>query len=738
MLNGFFRFFLYLFCVSSLSWAQGANAAAPVPLFGWNVDCGNHCFFSDLSNNCQGVYFLYPDGTKSYSSWSSGYNACQEFAPLEANTHIITKNEIQCNCPAPSTTPPSPSAALTAATRTKLELLRAQVEAWTLCTPDPMATVADPFTQLNFQTLNTCQYFRKHKLAHSLMSVGGCYSGELGFLDNGWHPCNYSGDLLSDSVNNCVYGDVDRCLDIKNSQDPVSGMWYRNPNARKYPQTSTGQPLFSRDALDGLVAYINASHDKEALRKWLIFVEGNGKSPPLGLFNICPARPSIPQPSEVSDKDWAGMLFDDRCGLEPVAAGQVYQVAIAAGLTNADLKAIGIDLYSVLTLGYESLNATALLEAGTAPALGDQAYQIMDDADSISVSMNAGGAGNSTLIMAAQLIDSRTSFLNPGNHFLAMNQTPTEYGAYLIGKYCKGPKPTWGMYFETGWPGQGSNSTGDWYSGGPLNAGGYQFAGGFGTDSQKAVSYGHECIAWLDMYLGNGNYTELQCALGDTLVNGACRKFAFPAPTLAAVPGLDYKIRTSDAKINYMAIDTVSCPYGGTFEPAQPWPGPNPRCSFPSGLLPGQLTAGVNYMVDPTEAWPGISYRGTGGKCPNGGSGGIPNCQLMSYSSPVLSQSVHYWVDATSSAPGVYYQKINGACSAGGTSFGSNCLVHGFAPGFLNSTVPYFARANPEHPGIYYEPQVIPERILSRRLFPVKERFDTRPAALSIPATDGL
>ena len=394
------RTFLRVVCLSVFL-ASPAYAGAPNPVAGWNVDCGNNCNFSEFGHNCQGVYWYYPDGTRSYSGWSSNYAACQEFAPLEANTHIIYPSQIQCSCPTPSAyPPPNPSASLSSATRAQLEILRAQVQGYAVCTPDPAGVFPDIFNPLSFKNLNSCQYFRKRGLKSNYDSVGGCYPGLQGFLDPGWHPCAFPGDQLSNTAENCISGDQNICASTKDSQDPVTGMWYRGPFDRRHPETSYGQPLFSRDALDGLVAYISVSHDKEALRKWLIFVRNNVKAPPLGLFNICPPRPNMPKPSQVSQQDWDGMLFDDRCMLEPVAAGQVYQVAIAAGLTNADLSAIGTDLFSALSSGWTTLYATTVVEAQTAPALGGPSYQIGDDADSIFVAMNSGGAGNSTLLNA--------------------------------------------------------------------------------------------------------------------------------------------------------------------------------------------------------------------------------------------------------------------------------------------------------------------------------------------------
>ncbi len=77
---------------------------------------------------------------------------------------------------------------------------------------------------------------------------------------------------MANTAQSCLAGDTSRCNEIKDSQDPVTGVWYRNPYERRHPEAATGQPLFSRDALEGLMAYIVVSHDKPALNKWLNFV----------------------------------------------------------------------------------------------------------------------------------------------------------------------------------------------------------------------------------------------------------------------------------------------------------------------------------------------------------------------------------------------------------------------------------------------------------------------------------
>lgn len=713
------KYTLKIFIGVLLLFSNSSQAGGPTPVLGWNVDCGNHCAFSEFPNNCQGVFYYYPDGTKSYSSWSTNYNSCQEFAPLLANTHIISPSLIQCNCPTPSAYPPSnQSAGLSSTTRAQLEVLRAQVYSWTVCTPNPAATYPNIFKAVSYKNLNTCQYFRKRNLPNNYAAVNGCYKGLQGFDDSdGWHPCDYTGDQISNELVNCLSGDTDRCFDIKDSQDPITGQWYRTPYARRHPEASTGQPLSSRDVLMGILAYVLKNNDKEALRKFIVAIKNNPKAPPANLFSLCPGRPNISKPNEVSQKDWDAMLPDDRCGLVPDAAGLIYKVALAVGLTNSDLNAIGTDLYSAMASGSTTLNTSLTASASTAPAIGPGGYQIGNVADTVLLHMLMGGSGNVAVTTAAATVNNRTMKLSPGYHYLAQNRNPTEYGAYLINKYCKAPRPQWGSWYTSGFQ-HDNNITGIWHSGEPLHVSAYQYAGGWGPYGQKIISSGQECIAWLDMYLGNGNYTETKCDDGDTLINSACQKFSFTPPSLAAIPGIDYKLRNSDGKLTYNAIDMQRCPYGGVLE-LGPWPD-FARCVLPSGLAMNQIAWNVKYTVDPTESAPGIYYDKVNGACPYGGTYAGTRCLLKSYATPVLSQSIRYWVDTSPSWPGVYYAQINSSCPWGGVKAGPNCMVQGFSSGVLSTSKTYFVRANPAYPGVFYYPsQVVPEVKVRNVLNPI-------------------
>ena len=673
---------------------------------GWTVDCGNYCFFNEIQPNCQGVYWLYNDrpNHKGYTSWNSNQNGCLEVDQYTFQSHIIYPNQITCNCGPPKTTPPADkSMPMSSQTRDKLELLRAQVHAWTPCAPSPAneyANIWDPFT---FREVKNCQSQRKQGLPRWYISARGCFTNLLPWSDNTWHPCTFDGDQSANTSASCLAGNVDLCNQIKDAQDPITGAWYRNAYMRRHPETTVFQPSFSRDQMLGMLGYWIQSKNKTAVLKWLNFLKGRGKTAPWGglsLWNLCPPRPNIPKPPELTDSQWAAQLPDDRCAVIPEALGLIYSSALHAGVTQAEIQAIDNTLYNDMVSGYLTLDPTLYSEAATVPALGSSAYQLGDTFDGVYIRMKSGG-NNSTVQSAAQVINNRSSKLNPMYHYLAEGKA-TEYGAYLIRKYCTAGRPNWGFAYLNGWDQSGQ---GYWLNGGSFLYTGFQYAGGVSYYGDYEAPIGHDCLTLLNMYLGNGNLTELRCNHGDQLINGACLKYPIDPPVLAPIYGIDYKIQTWDAKLSYMAIDQSRCPYGGVFQ-LNPWPA---RCLLASGLTPADFRNGITYWVDPNPNWPGIFYSKIKNACPYGGVGSGPNCQLKSYAAPYFKEGVSYWVDPNPSWPGIYYAKVSNACPYGGVSSGPNCQIKSFTSGFLDANVAYFTRSNHSHPGVYYYPQVVPE-----------------------------
>ncbi|MBC7691699.1 MAG: hypothetical protein H7222_08000 [Methylotenera sp.] len=671
---------------------------------GWRVDCANFCNFSEFQHNCQGVYWDYGNGNddRGYSGWDSAYGACKETQTYTGTTHIIYLSQIQCGCPSTSATPPANvTAALTATTRAELELLRAQVRAYTPCAPDPARTVADPFAPFKFDEVKSCQVLRKTRQRGAFIQIEHCSPG----LQTGDTECTYHGDQLANTPMTCLFGETDRCTDIRDSQDPVTGAWYRNPYQRRHPETATGQPIFSRDALLGIEAYVLKYRDKPAFLRWLTFMRNNPRVQPGNFFSHCPARLTIPKPPQVSQANWDAVIPDQRCALIPSAMGDLYLLAREIGITDAEINTIGSDLLGQMTLGANLVDQTAYLSALNVPTHGTGAYEAGDLMDEIGIRTQFSGGAGSVMTSAAQMINDRGGRINPGYHFIANQAQATEYGAYLIKKYCKAPRPNWGMWFLNGWNWD-NNPTNYWSAGKSHLYTNYQFSGGLTPYGEVPLVTGHDCLTWLDMYLGNGDLKELYCPSGQTLVNGACRVQAFTAPVLGWIPGSDYKIRKSDAKITYLAQNWRECPYGGIREPnAWPW-----LCSLPSGLTPAQLQANVNYWVDPTPEWAGIYYANINGGCPYGGNG-HPNCQLIGYPRPTLFPNVRYWVDPNPSWAGVYYRQISGACPYGGSVSGTgNCQLMSLSG--LDSSKAYFTRSSPGAQGVYTNPETTPERIV--------------------------
>src|SRR5581483_6264212 len=113
------------------------------------------------------------------------------------------------------------------------------------------------------------------------------------------------------------------------------------------------------------------------------------------------------------------------------------------------------------------------------------------------------GGNTGNVLQVAKNIDSRTVYQNPSYHYLAEGRQATEYGAYLIKKYCPAPAPTYGVFYQSGYNGIWDNQTGVWSLGQPIHDFGYQYLGGFGPYGAKISPIGMDCLTWLDEYLAN-------------------------------------------------------------------------------------------------------------------------------------------------------------------------------------------------------------------------------------------
>lgn len=673
-------------------------------LAGWKVDCSNYCFFNDIQPNCQGVYWEYPNGERGYSVWNPNQNGCLETDLYNINSHLIYPSQISCNCSASTLAAPSDrSAPMSSATRNKLELLRAQVQSWAVCGPDPAGYFPNIFSPVSFRNSSTCQELRKKNKGRVYNKAMSCFTGLSPSDGWPWVGCGYNYDHVAATPSLCFAKDPDGCAQIKDSQDPVSGAWYRNPYMRRHPEVGLGMPGFSRDQTMGMMSYWAVTKDKVSALKWLNFVKQNGKAPwgGLNLYNLCPPRPNIPKPPQLTQAEWDGLLPDDRCGLIPEAWGLIYAAVKSAGVTDAQINNISSEIFQLMSAGYVALEASLPISALTAPATGSSAYQIANVFDSLALMIYT-GHNQSVYKDAAVILNERTGKINPLYHYLAEGKA-TEYGAYLIRKYCSAPKPGWGLWYRSGYQ-QLNNNSWYWVYGKSYIYTNYQYAGGMQDAYSMSTTTGYDCLAFLHQYLGNANLTELACDGTDKLIDSACLKVRLTPPGLAPVNGIDFKINAWNGRLSYMAIDQSRCPLGGTLGTV--WP---KRCELPSGLGTESFNPQIGYQVDPTPTRPGIFYDAINSTCPFGGNLTGNRCQIFTATKPTLASSVRYWVDPNLSAPGVYYAQVSGQCPYGGVSDGNNCRLISMNPGVLDPNKQYFTRANNTNPGVYYYPRVVPE-----------------------------
>jgi len=257
--------FITIFSISSLSYAS------------WKVDCDNYCFFSEFSNNCQGVYYHknpVDNQTKVYTTWNSQYQGCLANDISLGVSKLLKPKDFSCNCKASTSSPPSNKySSILPSTLEKLKVLRAKVHSWTLCAPDPNTiNPIDNLLPLDWTDIKSCQEERlSGGDSTHFFKVGLCKSGQGPFEDPS--QCRYDGDMANTLTSHCLIGMEDSCSEIRKSQDRSTGAWYRNPYLKRFPLSPTFQPLFSRDQLQGALSYWIRKRDKVSLLKWLRFVK---------------------------------------------------------------------------------------------------------------------------------------------------------------------------------------------------------------------------------------------------------------------------------------------------------------------------------------------------------------------------------------------------------------------------------------------------------------------------------
>jgi hypothetical protein len=676
---------------------------------GWVINCENYCTFKEFNPNCQGIYWEYPDGYRNYSEWSGQYAGCLEKRSMSTNpndisSHLITPNYVSCNCGAVTTTPPAVNQPLSQATRDKLALLRDQMRTWTLCAPVPQDATGTFDHPFKYEDLKTCRQFKLSGKPSTFIFPARCEYGQSAWNDE----CNYHGDLPGAVFWMCMAGDTDRCQDIKRSQNPTTGAWYRNEHQRIDIRAGRDQALFSRDHTIGVLGYLTATQDKPSALKWLTFIRDNPKI--YGQFSICPQRPSISKPAELSQTEWDNMLPDDRCDIRPNLWGLFYYVYKHVGFTDSEIQNISTSIYNSMMFGKTIDIATLQLTANSVPAKGSGSYQTQLIADELQIRL-AAGQPFSAISSVIQTVNNRTTKLHPRFHFLSLNRTPTEYGAYLIQKYCRPQRPPYGY-----WASSGNTSaifqnapTGKWYRGGSIDSGPYQYFGSYDSYGRNWLESGHECINWINLYLGNSEERDLTCDAGETLIDGACRTVAFQKPIIPPVAGLGYSLTWPwESKVTSILINRKGCFSTGVVDINDPnWNDTYYNWCVHLNLAPLEFdNASVAEYVDPNPMYPGIYYPLVGTSCPYGGSKINNACRVYAFTkpNPSLYLGVNYWVDNNPAWPGVYYAATSGSCPYGGVGGVPNCRIYEAPAGLLRSDRSYFIRRNAKNPGIYHYP----------------------------------
>ena len=99
----------------------------------------------------------------------------------------------------------------------------------------------------------------------------------------------YQFDIVEYAGYLCALGDQDRCEDVRKSQDPETGRWWRAPTL----VGKTTSDSFSRDMFMGLMFYFAATKDRAGLKKWMDYLSANhNKMCPDGSDNRCSIEPS--------------------------------------------------------------------------------------------------------------------------------------------------------------------------------------------------------------------------------------------------------------------------------------------------------------------------------------------------------------------------------------------------------------------------------------------------------------
>jgi hypothetical protein len=468
----------------------------------WQVDCNTFCFHEELNpsgQNCQGLIWTDSQGDWGLTDYIGG--RCQGTAPgnilrsvdrswalqtcgsCQRQTRHVSPRKTQAQIARDFTTP------MSAASAAELVVLRDQIRAWVPCVD-----------------LNTCprdstgaaQCTRAHVKRCSEITAPGAL--KVALHGDACNPtCQVSGDLVYESGPGCLAGEMDRCQEIRASQDREGsygprGAWYRNPDDLRRSSGPDGV-LFSRDQSLGVLQYLLRTRDHAAAELWFGFLAKSRKLVAGTLYNLCPERAGA-KPA------------DDRCRVLPNTLATYLRV----------LRHIGFDLKKLdpgMRLQMEGLAAvntdrlTLLASAQTVRVRTGKAYEGSLQVLEANIH-DAAGAGRFRDLLgrerhtleAAEILDRRSNHQNAGWHFLALRKKPTERLAWMLKQFCTAEKPAYGSWYET----YGLlNRTGGWVAGSNLffSTANYQYYPGLGPYGYAPQHNGHECVDLLTWVLGS-------------------------------------------------------------------------------------------------------------------------------------------------------------------------------------------------------------------------------------------
>lgn len=456
------------------------------------VECANFCAFSEFENHCQGVRFKLTDTTSGeskivYTIWNRLQKTCTAWTrtPLPYSMSPSEADAL-CKCPPQSSKPPKRDEPISDPSKNELLELRSKIETWSMCAPDPLThTPNSPSVPFLPHEVMSCASMKDEGIT-GYMIPGGCVAGQL-------QNCSYYPNTNNLSGVFCFAGNTDRCEEVRKSQDPVTGAWYRNAYQRLFPDTEMGQPLFSRDEFMGVMFYLLKTRDRVAAEKFMRFLGNNPKKPLtysqglIHVVDICPQRPKE-KPPEIPDSNWTDMLSDDRCEMRPPTWAMMAATYEAIGFTPAELKRISPFIYKKMKRNKVFITLGARTLSNTAPAVGGAAYESALQAGANWIA-TATGHGSKRILRAQGDINRRTGYISPYFHYLASGGRATEYGAYLIKKYCPVTLPYAGPV-----PGGIAAPAASFFDMGMRSFGGLNEYG------IQSTPTGHDCLAWIDLY----------------------------------------------------------------------------------------------------------------------------------------------------------------------------------------------------------------------------------------------